>query len=237
MSDLDRLLDLQANDTHADQLHHRRATLPERARLVELEQREAELTSDAVEPQALRDDLAREQRRLEDEIATVEEKAAAVDRQLYGGGMTSPKEAQALQADVESLKRRQGTLEDQVLEIMEQLEPLEDSLAAGAGLLAEVQTQRAEVLSALVEAEAQLDAEISQVEGARSGLVDGIPAELVAEYERIRKQHGGVAVARLSGSTCQGCHLTLAPAEVDGLRRQPDDAVLHCPDCGRLLAR
>ena len=36
VSDLDHLLDLQANDTHADQLRHRHATLPERAELAEL---------------------------------------------------------------------------------------------------------------------------------------------------------------------------------------------------------
>ena len=47
MSDLERLLDLQANDTAADQLRHRRKVLPERETLVELDRKtEEEVPSD-----------------------------------------------------------------------------------------------------------------------------------------------------------------------------------------------
>jgi predicted nucleic acid-binding Zn-ribbon protein len=205
VSDLDHLLDLQANDTHADQLRHKRETLPERARLVELDQRRAAIEASVIEPRTQRDELGREQKRLEDEVATVEEKAAGVDRQLYGGGVTSPKEAQALQADLESLQRRQSQLEDQVLEHMEQIEPL--------------------------------DAALAESEAALADLVAQVPAELIAEYESLRPSFGGVAVAKLVGATCQGCHLTLAAAEVDEIKRRPADAIVHCPDCGRLLVR
>jgi hypothetical protein len=46
MSDLERLLDLQANDTAADQLRHRRKVLPERAALVELDRKESALRAE-----------------------------------------------------------------------------------------------------------------------------------------------------------------------------------------------
>jgi predicted nucleic acid-binding Zn-ribbon protein len=237
VSDLDHLLDLQANDTHADQLRHRHATLPDRARLVELDERRAAVEAADVEPRTQRDDLAREQKRLEDEVATVEDKVAHVDQQLYGGGVTSPKEAQAFQADLESLKRRQSQLEDQVLELMEQIEPLDAQLADTEAQLAALAAERAEVAGALEAAVAEVDAELDAVVAAREALVAQVPEALVAEYERLRSSMGGVAVAKLAGATCQGCHLSLAAAEVDEIRRQPADAVVHCPDCGRLLVR
>jgi predicted nucleic acid-binding Zn-ribbon protein len=237
VSDLDHLLDLQANDTTAAQLHHRRDTLPERARLIELAQRRVAVESEIIEPRAQRDELAREQKRLEDEVALVAEKVTGVDRQLYGGGVTSPKEAQALQADLESLKRRQSQLEDQVLEHMEQIEPLDLGLADAEATLASIVTETAEVEAALVAGEAAADAELETVAGARADLVAQVPAELIAEYDRLRPSNDGVAVARLIGPTCQGCHLTLAAAEVDEIRRRPADAIVHCPDCGRLLVR
>jgi predicted nucleic acid-binding Zn-ribbon protein len=62
-----------------------------------------------------------------------------------------------------------------------------------------------------------------------------VPAPLLAEYERLRPQYGGVAVSKLAHGTCQGCFLTLAAAELDEIKRAPADAVIHCPDCGRLL--
>jgi predicted nucleic acid-binding Zn-ribbon protein len=237
VSDLDHLLDLQSNDTTADQLRHRRRTLPERERLVELDERTAGLEAERAEPQSQRDELAREQKRLEDEVALVEEKVASVDRQLYGGGVTSPKEAQALQADLESLRRRQSQLEDQVLELMEQIEPLDESLAGSQAELADLASTRAEVQGALAAAEASVDEELARVDGIRASLAAQVPAALLDEYERLRPQMDGVAVARLQGGTCQGCHLTLAAAEVDEIRRLPADAIVHCPDCGRLLVR
>lgn len=237
MSDLDHLLDLQANDTHADQLRHRHETLPERARLVELDRRRSSVEASVIEPRTQRDDLAREQKRIEDEVALVEEKVAHVDQQLYGGGVTSPKEAQALQADLESLKRRQSQLEDQVLELMEQIEPLDVSLADSEAELAGLAAERAEVAAALAAGEAEVAAELASVAAARDDLVAQVPEALITEYEHLRPSFGGVAVAKLVGATCQGCHLTLAAAEVDEIRRRPPEAIVHCPDCGRLLVR
>lgn len=237
MSALDHLLELQANDTAADQLRHRRANLPEQAELQRLAAVVAEKRKAFVEPSQQRADLQRDQRRLEDEIATVSAKITSVDSQLYGGSMTSPKEAQALQADLESLNRRRSTLEDQVLELMEQIEPLDELLGAGEDAVAEIEAEAERVRITLAEHAEELDAEAAKVAAAREPLVAGVDADLLVEYERLRPLHGGVAVARLTGSTCLGCHISLAAAEVDQLRRQPADAIVHCPDCGCLLVR
>jgi len=235
VSDLDHLLDLQANDTHADQVRHRRVTLPERAQLIDVEQRRVAAEAAVVEPRTTRDELAREQKRLEDEVAGVQEKVAHVDHQLYGGGVTSPKEAQALQADLESLKRRQTVLEDQILEHMELIEPLDEVLADSVAALAALAAVEADLTASLAAGETEADTELGEVTAARDALVAQVLPDLLAEYERLRPAMGGVAVARLNGATCQGCFLSLAPAEVDEIRRRPAGAIVHCPDCGRLL--
>ncbi len=237
MSALERLLELQANDTSADQLRHRRANLPEQAELHRLAAVIADRRAALDEPGARRNELVREQRRLEDEIASVSTKISSVDSQLYGSSMTSPKEAQALQADLESLNRRRSTLEDQVLELMEQIEPLDELLGAGQETIAGIEAEVERVRVTLVEHQAEIDAEAAEVAAAREPLVAEVDTALLAEYERLRPLHGGVAVARLSGPTCLGCHISLAAAEVDRLRREPADAIVHCPDCGCLLVR
>lgn len=237
MNDLDRLLELQANDTATDQLRHRRTTLPERAALVELDLKEKKLRADVAEPQNERDGLARDQKRLEDEIATVEGKAVRVDKQLYDGSMTSPKEAQALQADLESLKRRQSTLEDEVIALMEQIEPLDEMLSGSKIVLAALDDERSATIASLAAAETAIDQELVATLAARQVLVDAVPASLVAEYERIRGGAGGTGVARLQGATCLGCHISMAAAEVDVIKRLPAEELAYCPDCGRLLVR
>ena len=56
-------------------------------------------------------------------------------------------------------------------------------------------------------------------------------------YESLRADLGGVAVARLIGSTCDGCHLDLSAVAFDRVKKLPDDAVVTCDQCGRLLIR
>lgn len=237
MTALDQLLELQRHDTALDQLDHRQRTLPERTRLGEIDARRRALVDGVADVRAERERLAREQRRLEDEVAGVEEKAATVDRQLYGGGITSPKEAQALQADIESLKRRQATLEDEVLGLMEQAEPLDAQLAANDDAVAALDAERAAAEEALTAVEAELADAVATQRAARDDAAAAVPPELLATYEDLRPRLEGVAVARLQGATCQGCHLTLSAAEVDRIRHEPPDAVVRCPECTRLLVR
>lgn len=235
MSDLERLLVLQENDTATDRARHRRSTLPELAAIVELDAAETGLRTSIAGPAEERAALAREQKRLEDEVATLAAKIAKVSHRLYDEGLTSPKEAQDLQADLDSLQRHQRTLEDQILELMEQAEPLDARIAEVDGSLSEIAADRDAQRLSLAAAQGVIDAEIDELIAARDALVAPIPAGLLDEYERIRAGSGGVGVARLSGATCTGCHLSLAAAEVDAIRRAPADAFNHCPDCGRLL--
>ena len=234
---MDRLLDLQAIDTIIDQLRHRRETLPERAELVRLDERGAALTASVVAERSERHDIEREQKRLEGEIAVVEGKVEHVNARLYGGSLTSPKEAQDLQADLESLQRRQGTLEDEVLVLMERAEPLDDALGRVESELATIASERERVETALAAAESVVDAELESAKQRRAQAVEDIDAGALTNYDQLRRSGGGIAIARLQGSTCQGCHLSLAPAEVDAIKRQPPDAVINCPECGRLLVR
>ena len=63
------------------------------------------------------------------------------------------------------------------------------------------------------------------------------PTDLMGEYERLREQLDGIAVAELRSGQCLGCHLSLSAVEVDRIKREPADAVVHCGECGRILVR
>jgi uncharacterized protein len=237
MSTFDDLLELQEHDTTIEQLRHRLATLPERAaRDAHLESIGAHERATA-EVQAHRDELAREQKRIEDEVAIVEDKVAGVDKTLYSGSVTSPRELQALQDDLESLRRRQRQLEDGVIEVMEQVEPVDADLEARAGVRAELDRRGAELELAVAEAEGSISAELAGVEDERSKLAAAIDPPLLERYDALRRQLGGIAVARLVGSNCGGCHLTLPAVEIDRIKHEPADAWVFCVECGRLLVR
>jgi uncharacterized protein len=237
MSRWDTLLTVQELDTHADQLVHRSQHLPARAALVEIEARIAKVDADIAEVDSRLGDLSRSQQRLEDEIASLRMRAQQADKQLYSGTTNNPRELQALQDDIASIQRRISKIEDDELDVMEATEPVD---AEKAVLLARRQRQddQAQGLRAeLAEAEVEIEAELAGVREQRDIAAKAVPDELWPEYDRLRKALGGVAIARLHGTTCQGCHLGLSAVEVDRIRKLSVDELVHCEECGRLLVR
>src|SRR5919204_468361 len=148
MAAFEDLLTLQTHDTAADRLRHRRATLPERIALAEQAAARLDLEAQLAEATARRDEVAREERRLDDEIRSLEAKAKAEEARMYSGTISSPRELQAMQSDVEQLRRHARQLEDQELEVMERREGAEAGGARPGAARAGGQTEK-ERLAAL----------------------------------------------------------------------------------------
>jgi hypothetical protein len=237
MTRWDTLLVVQDHDTHIDQLVHRSETLPVRAALAELQGQLAGVDAQIAEVDSRLGALSRSQQRLEDEIASLREKQALVDKQLYSGTTNNPRELQALQDDIESIKRRIVKLEDDELEVMEATEPVDAEHRALTSKRNDLGGKADALQAELDGAVSEIDAELSEVRAQRDAAGAEVEAELLAEYEGLRKRAGGIAIARLVGSTCQGCHLGLSAVEVDRIRKLSLDDRVTCEECGRLLVR
>ncbi|MEY2430331.1 MAG: uncharacterized protein QOC92_56 [Acidimicrobiaceae bacterium] len=235
MTALEDLLAVQGFDTTSDQLRHRRAHLPERAELAASQSKLRALDQQAGAVQAQRDELTRNEKRLEDEIAMVREKAEQTNKTLYSGSINIPRELTALQDEIQALTRRQRQLEDQELELMEQAEPLDAELVTFATDRATLDDQAIGLMARIAEEEVSIDAELAEVTAKRSEAAALIPAELLQEYESLRGALSGIGVARLSGNRCEGCHLTLSAVDVDRIRHEPPGTVAHCTECSRIL--
>lgn len=232
---LDRLLEVQGHDTRLDQLRHQLATLPAREERDAAAGRLAALDADLEAVRTRRAELGREQKRLEDEIALVADRRSHEEATLYGGTVTNARALQDLQEEIDALGRRITVLEDQDLEIMEQLEPVDARLAELDTARATTVTELEVAERALTAAEAELGVLVDAEADARASAVVGIPDDLLAEYEKLRSGRGGIGVARLVGSQCGGCHLALSAVELARLRKLGPGEVTHCEECGRLL--
>lgn len=231
-----RLLDLQAADTALAQLHHRRQTLPELAVIAARDAELARLTAEVVRAQTQVGDLDREQRRLEADVDQVRQRAAR-DQQRMQSASVAAKELSSLQHEVQSLARRQSDLEDGVLELMERREEADARLAAVRADAARVSGERDAAAEARDAAFAGMDADVAARTAERSALAAGLPADLLALYEKVRAGAGGVGAAPLRLRRCEGCHLELAGSELRDARGAAPDAVLRCENCRRILVR
>jgi uncharacterized protein len=232
---LDTLLELQTRDTAIDRLCHRRDTLPERAARESVQAELAAVRQELAEATARHEAVAREEQRFDDEARSLEEKAEEVERRMYSGEVTSPRELQNLQADVDQLRRHRGGLEDRELEVMERRESLDAEVAELGRRAGELETEAERLGGALAEVEAEIDEELSGERSARDGIAAAVDAALLADYEQCRHRARGMGAARLNGNTCQGCHLSIPSVEAERIRKSPPGTVAHCDNCGCIL--
>ena len=234
---VDALFAVQEADVIRGQLEHRRSHLPERTALGEAEAAR-QVTANEVERIGLeRLDHARRQQRYEGEVVAVEARLADLDGKLYGGAITSPKEATSLQGEMGQLRKRQDDLEGQVLEIMELIEPLDAELLALATIGESQDAALAGARTLLDETEAAIVADLAASSERRSAAVAEVPAEIVARYEKGRLSFGSSAVVRFSGFDCSGCPYSMPAVEADRVKSMKAGALTDCSECGRLVVR
>jgi predicted nucleic acid-binding Zn-ribbon protein len=226
-----RLLELADLDAELGRLDHRRHGLPEVAELGRLEARAGELKDALVATETELGDLSREQNRAERDVDQVRTRIERDRARLDAG-----RELASLQSEIENLHRRQGDLEEVVLELMERRETLEsqqdeltterDSLGGG---MAEVAARRDAAFS-------EIDEQAAKASDQRASIAADVPADLLALYDQIRKTKG-VGAAMLRAGRCEGCHLSLNAADLNVIRASAPDEVIRCEECRRILVR
>lgn len=233
----EQLLVVQELDTKLDQLRHRHAHHPIRIELEELVAVRAEQQLVVDGHAEAKHELDRQQKRLDDEVSTIELKRKEIDDKLYDGSVSATKDLLALQEEARMLLERQTSIEDDELEIMEQLEPIEAELATATGVTdttdSTISTKEGDLTIALAEVEVEQE----NVAAERAIAVGLVSETLRVAYEQLREDLGGIAVAELNGSMCSGCNLKLSAVDFDQIKKKADDAVVNCPECNRLLIR
>ena len=230
LEELEALLVVQQHDLALDRLRHQHATLPERAELEACTRELAARTSERADVQSRRDVVHAEERKLDDEARSVGAHADDVNAKLYSGSVQSPRELQAMQADVEMLKKRRSELE-----VMEQRETLDNELAALDATIATLNATRDQLRSTIATTEVEIETEVQAEAGARATAAAPIAAALLADYEKRRTQNRGSGAARLVGVTCQACHLTIPSTEAEQIRRAAGATIAYCDNCGAIL--
>jgi predicted nucleic acid-binding Zn-ribbon protein len=230
-----RLLDLAGVDGELARLAHRRRTLPEHAALTAAETAVRAAKDALVEIETRAGDLDRDIRRLERDVEAVRARTER-DQKILAGAGVGAKQANDLQHELDTLGRRQGVLEDEQLEIMEQREAVGMDIAHAQRVLTEAEHDQLTIGERRDTALLDIDTAEAGRRRARDEVVATLPADLLAEYDR-RRARGGTGAALLRERRCGACRLELDRTAVAALRAAPADEVVHCEECGTVLVR
>jgi predicted nucleic acid-binding Zn-ribbon protein len=230
------LLELQSQDALIAQLQHRKNSLPEIAEIAELEKKFKELDGHRIEHDTAVSDLARAQKKADSEVEQVKARRTRDEERLSSGAVSNPKDLSSLQHELVALERRIATLEDEELEIMQSLEEAQARLANVQGDLDVVRGELERKISDRDTALTVIDEQAAHAQEERGVSAVGLPADLLALYDKIRSQYG-IGAAALRARRCEGCRLELNGADLREIAAAPEDEVLRCPECSRILVR
>lgn len=179
------------------------------------------------------DSVELELSRAEADLKLVEQRIDKDNQRL--NQTSSSKDAQGIQAELETLKKRKSDLEDFELSILERKEQAEAAyqvIIHDKKLIDdELATKESENEAQIIKLRSGLDLLTQQ----RNQQASRIQSDLLELYEK--KSSRGLAIGRLVNRECGACRITIgatALAEISGLAR---DEVATCPDCQAILVR
>jgi predicted nucleic acid-binding Zn-ribbon protein len=229
------LLELTGLDAELSRIDHRARNLPARQQLEEAQSAHREANDSLAAVQIALEDLDSEVTKFETEIDAVRRREDR-DRSMLAAGSVDAKQLTDLQHELESLERRQSSLEDSLLEVLERREELQSQQAAELVEMDELQSRLTEAQRACDDAHAEIDRLRHQSVSRRDELVAELDADLVALYERQRAR-GGAGAGLLQGRCCGACQIEIDRGELARISAAADDEVLRCPECGAILLR
>ncbi len=231
MSEIAKLYDLQKIDSMFDQV---------RRRLLEIQKLRAENDdlvtarySVAETETALSEGRTRQQD-TEMQAQSLDERIKETDASLMSGETSNPKELQALQDNLDQLRKQKDTADEHAVNALLQAESLRQQLERQQEELKQAEgTWRADQRS-LNEEELALKRKYVLLKKHREAGRGLIQAEMLEKYDGVRKRKSGIAVARVTDDTCAVCNMQL-PTAITGTVSSNGDQLYTCPSCGRIL--
>ena len=175
--------------------------------------------------------LHKQRRESEQELSLQEEHIQKIRGRL--NDLKTNKEYQAHLFEIELARKKKDSLEESVLEVLEQVEQNENQQK-------ELQTRVGEIEQTFARAKAQLEAEgssldqeLSSLEQDHGELTTQVERGLLSRYLKLKSLRKGFAIAKVQSGACLGCRLQLPPQLVADVKRA--DELLNCSYCHRIL--
>ena len=226
---LQPLLELQKIDTALSQLVHRQANLDERKALAAAETalvvsqgENARLNAELI---AAKDEISS----LEAANKKCEAQIAKYSQQLKT--VIAPREAEALQHEIETVRTERSANDDKELLLLETSENLELQLRLTVEQINELSAAVALATATLNKALKICEDEKKSLEAKRLAVASAIEIKLIKLYDVKRTKRTTAAVADLHGSKCQSCHLDLSVVELSALKKLGAEEFAECPNC------
>lgn len=193
----------------------------------------SELSGEVLSARTKFENLTMEARKADDNLHLVEERIARDSERL--NNTSSPKDAQAMQSEIESLTKRKEDLEEVELEVLERLDQSKIELD-------EVSAQRETASKKLNDLQESIQVQVDELKSRgrkltadKEILVSKIPADVLEKYKNLAAKQ--IAVGQVENRACSACRMGLTASTIDALAELAEDSIGSCPECLAMIVR
>lgn len=176
-------------------------------------------------------ELQKQKKDKEGDLAAKEESILKLQGQLYQ--LKTNKEYHAMQQQIEDSKADKSVIEDQILEIMERTDASKAEVEKEKARLAEEERILSDRKKAVQSEIKEVDDKLACLETQRKQVTPLLKPEVLAQYDRILKTRGGLALVPVKGNSCGGCHMFVPPQVINMISMY--DTLVTCEMCNRIL--
>lgn len=173
----------------------------------------------------------RDRKRLETDIQVQEQKRSKLKDQMMEA--KNNEQFRAFQKEIEYCQNEIRKMEDRILDLMSESEPLEQNVKLAEAALREEKERVEKEKREAQQRTAADQEELARLNAERKQLTASMSPSVIAAYERIRGKRQGVAVAAAADGRCLACQIALRPQFFQELRS--GESVMYCESCGRIL--
>ena len=229
-NDLETLLKVQDLDTRMDEIEAGKADIPN-----QLDGQKAALAAAQAALTAIKrgsDDALKGKKLQELELAAKNAEIKKLQEQQYA--VKDNNSYAAIKHEIQTRTEEAGKLEEAIITAMVEDDNFKKKVAdAAAGV--KVEEEKLKQLEAkCVQDGLKLDADVEVVRKQRNEEAAKMEnTALLKKYEEVRVNVGGLGIAKVEGSSCQGCFMNLRPQEAIEVKKY--EKVILCETCGRIL--
>ena len=227
---LKTLIDLQGVDTRIAALEAEAARLPKEIAAIHATLQGMKQEVDAGKTRL--DAAKKDQRAREKDLEVVQAKRSKTEGRLYE--VKTNKEYSAVLAEIEDIKQEKGRVEEEILVLMESQERLVADIKDAESRFKVRETQGKQEEAAFQDKLRVVETDLAVARAERTELARQLPPAVLADYDKLLKARGGLALAQVvKPNLCGGCRMTVTPQRLQELRAQ--SALYPCESCGRYL--
>jgi predicted nucleic acid-binding Zn-ribbon protein len=201
--------------------------------LISLREQQSQLAGELIAARTVVENLESSRAKADDDLHLVEERIAKDKDRL--ANTSSPKDAQGLQSEIDSLTRRKAELEDVELEILAELDVAKKQLGEAVGLKSENSEALDKLQNQIQETIDELKTKGRKLTADREILVGKISEEVLKKYSALSARQ--VAVGKIENRSCTACRLGLTANVIDSINDLLEDELGICPECQAFIVR